>query len=42
MRALLQARGVKFTEIDITFYQRTDLHMINRLSAETRRILQKQ
>jgi ABC-type Fe3+ transport system substrate-binding protein len=39
---VLQGRGVKFTETDVAFYQRTDLQMINRLSNETRRILQKQ
>jgi iron(III) transport system substrate-binding protein len=37
----LQARGVKFTETDIAFYQRTDLQMLNRLGVETQRILQK-
>ncbi len=38
----LQARGVKFTETDVAFYQRTDLELLKRLGAETQRILQKQ
>ncbi|HLH21902.1 MAG TPA: ABC transporter substrate-binding protein [Chloroflexota bacterium] len=38
----LQARGVKFTETDVAFYQRTDLQMLNRLGADLQRIVQKQ
>jgi ABC-type Fe3+ transport system substrate-binding protein len=38
----LEGHGVKFTEIDLAFYQRTDLQMLNRLGVETQRILQKQ
>ena len=37
----LQARGVKFTETDVEFYQRTDSQMLNRLGGETQRILQR-
>ncbi|HEY7067381.1 MAG TPA: ABC transporter substrate-binding protein [Chloroflexota bacterium] len=38
----LQARGVKFTEVDVAFVQRTDRELLNRLGAETQRIIQKQ
>ncbi|HEY7062933.1 MAG TPA: ABC transporter substrate-binding protein [Chloroflexota bacterium] len=37
----LQARGVKFTEINVDFYRRNDEQDLNRLSAEFQRILQK-
>jgi iron(III) transport system substrate-binding protein len=37
----LEARGVKFTEIDVAFYERTDQQLLTRLGVETQRILQK-
>jgi ABC-type Fe3+ transport system substrate-binding protein len=38
----LQARGVKFTELDVAFYQRTDPQLLTRLSGEVQRTLRKQ